>query len=170
MADSGGDAVDALGAITEKPKRGPGRPKGLGKVPGSGRQKGTCNKDRAATVEKIMREADPILFLCKVCRGDRMAAALEPGAKKSKHWYPTGDQRIQAGMALARKVMPDMKATELSSKDGTVVVTRIERVIVDPVRVEGGAVVEHEDAEDRPPPPASHARPALVPYESPGKS
>lgn len=135
MADSGGDAVDALGAETPE-KRGPGRPKGLGRVPGSGRKKGTCNKDRAATVEKIMREADPILFLCKVCRGDRMAAAPELGAKKREHWYPTGDQRIQAGMALARKVMPDMRATELTAPPDAV--SQIRRLIVDPGQVVAG--------------------------------
>ena len=28
-----------------KPKRGPGRPKGLGRVPGSGRKRGTPNRD-----------------------------------------------------------------------------------------------------------------------------
>ena len=112
-------------AETATPKRGPGRPRGLGKVPGSGRKKGTCNKDRAATVERIMREADPIGFLSKVCRGDRMAAAAEPGAKKRSFWYPTGDQRIQAGMALARKVMPDMKAIEHAGPLGEPLSVRI---------------------------------------------
>ena len=96
----------------EKPKRGPGRPKGLGRAPGSGRAKGTPNKDRAATVERIMREADPLGFLAKVCRGDRMQAALLPGAKKKTFWFPTGDQRITAAQTLAKKVMPDMKAIE----------------------------------------------------------
>ena len=81
---------------TTTEKRKPGRPKGLGKVPGSGRKPGTCNKDRAATVAKIMREADPILFLCKVCRGDRMEAAEKLGDKKKSWWIPTGDQRISA--------------------------------------------------------------------------
>ena len=99
-------------AETPTPKRGPGRPRGLGKVPGSGRKPGTPNKDRAATVERIMREADPLAFLCKVCRGDRMEAAPEAGAKKRTWWYPTGDQRLTAAQTLARKVMPDMKAIE----------------------------------------------------------
>ena len=112
---------------TATPKRGPGRPKGLGRVPGSGRKKGTCNKDRAATVERIMREADPLAFLCKVCRGDRMAAASEPGAKKRTWWVPTGDQRIQAAMALARKVMPDVKAVEHTGADGGNLIIRIVR-------------------------------------------
>ncbi len=106
-------------------KRGPGRPRGLGKVPGSGRQRGTCNKDRAATVERIMKEADPLLFLCKVCRGDRMQAALDPGAKKRTFWFPTGDQRITAAQTLARKVMPDMKSIEHAGPLGEPLSVRI---------------------------------------------
>ena len=104
--------------MTETVKRGPGRPKGLGKVAGSGRAPGTPNKDRTATIERIQKEADPILFLCKVCRGDRMEAALEPGAKKRAHWFPTADQRITAAQTLARKIMPDQKAIESTGKDG----------------------------------------------------
>ncbi len=115
---------------TEKPKRGPGRPKGLGRVPGSGRKRGTPNKDRAATIEKIMRQADPLDFLCKVCNGDRMSAASEPGAKSKTWWYPTGDQRISAAQTLARKVLPDMKAVEYIG-DPPKKITVIERNIVD---------------------------------------
>ena len=111
---------------TEAPKkRGPGRPKGLGRVPGSGRKKGTCNKDRSATIERIQREADPLGFLCKVCRGDRMAAAAEPGAKKRTWWVPTGDQRITAAQTLARKVMPDMKSIEHAGPLGEPLSVRI---------------------------------------------
>ena len=112
-------------AETATPKRKPGRPKGLGRVPGSGRKKGTCNKDRAATVERIMREADPLAFLCRVCRGDRMAAADETGAKKRTWWYPTGDQRITAAQTLARKVMPDQKAVEIAGPLGEPLSVRI---------------------------------------------
>ena len=116
---------------TYKPKRPTGRPRGLGKVPGSGRQRGTPNRDRAATIEKIMREADPLLFLCKVARGDRMEAGSEPGASKKSWWAPTGDQRISAAQTLARKVLPDMKAVELTGEPP--VITSIKRTIVDPV-------------------------------------
>jgi hypothetical protein len=102
----------------DKPKRGPGRPKGLGRVPGSGRAKGTRNKDRTATIEQIMREADPIQYLCKVARGDRMEAGDGPDAKKKSWWFPTGDQRLTAMQTLARKVLPDLKATEITGADG----------------------------------------------------
>ncbi len=116
--------------MTEKPKRGPGRPKGLGRVPGSGRKRGTPNRDRSATIERIQKEADPILFLCKVCRGDRMSAAAEPGAKRKTWWFPTGDQQISAAQTLARKVLPDQKAVEHTGESP--VFTKIVRQIVDP--------------------------------------
>ena len=118
---------------TDKPKakRGPGRPKGLGRVPGSGRKRGTPNRDRAATIEKIMREADPLLYLCKIARGDRLEAGDGPDATKKSWWFPTGDQRISALQTLARKVLPDMKAVEHSG-DSPVQITRIERTIVRP--------------------------------------
>ncbi len=80
-----------------KSKRGPGRPKGLGRVPGSGRAKGTPNRDRTATIDKIMREADPIQYLCKVARGDRLEAGDGPDAKKKTWWFPSASILIPSG-------------------------------------------------------------------------
>ena len=112
-------------AETATPKRPPGRPKGLGKVPGSGRKRGTPNRDRSATIERIQKEADPLGFLCAVVRGIRMEAALEPGAKKRSFWYPTGDQRISAAQTLSRKVLPDQKAVEHAGPLGEPLSVRI---------------------------------------------
>ena len=81
-----------------------------------------------------MREADPILFLCKVARGDRMSAAARPGASEKSWWVPTGDQRISAAQTLARKVLPDLKATELTGDLGPVI-TGITRTIIDPKKL-----------------------------------
>ena len=114
-------------ATTQASKRKPGRPRGTPKT--GGRKKGTPNSDRSATVERIQREADPIGFLCKVCNGDRMQAAPEPGAKKREWWYPTADQRITAGQSLAQKIMPNMKAVQHS---GETIYRQIETTIVDP--------------------------------------
>ena len=66
-----------------------------------------------------------------MCRGDRLEAAPEPGAKKRSFWYPTGDQRLTKAQTLARKVLPDMKAVELAGPAGEPMIARIERVIVD---------------------------------------
>ncbi len=105
--------------------RKPGRPRGLGKVPGSGRKPGVPNRDRSATVERIMKLADPIGVLCDVSRGVRMSAALAPGDAKKAFWVPTGDQRITAAQTLARKIMPDMKAVEVSGPVGEPMTVRI---------------------------------------------
>ncbi len=78
-----------------------------------------------------MSLADPLEFLCKVARGDRMSAAAKPGASKKSWWVPTGDQRISAAQTLARKVLPDLKATELTGDLGPVI-TGITHTIIDP--------------------------------------
>ena len=115
----------------EKPKkRPPGRPKGLGRAPNSGRKRGTPNKDRAFTVARIEKEADPLGLLIKVCRGDRMTAGPEPGAKKKAWWFPSADQRLQAATVLARKVLPDLRAAETTVELNTTI-TRVESIIVD---------------------------------------
>ncbi len=107
------------------PKRGPGRPRGRGKVPGSGRKKGTCNKDRTATVERIQKLADPIGFLCDVVRGIRMSGAAIPGDQTKTWWVPSGPERISAAQTLARKIMPDQKAVEVTGPVGEPLVVRI---------------------------------------------
>ena len=112
---------------TDNLKRPRGRPKGYPKS--GGRRRGTPNRDRAATIEKIMKLADPLEFLCKVARGDRMSAASESDASTKSWWVPTGDQRISAAQTLARKVLPDMKAVEYSGDPPAI--TKIVHQVVD---------------------------------------
>ena len=97
-------------------KRGRGRPKGYPKT--GGRQRGTPNRCNAQTRERINELADPIAFMTDVMLGKRMSAAGEPGDAKKTWCYPTVDQRVKAGETLLRKVLPDLKATELSGPDG----------------------------------------------------
>ena len=47
-----------------------------------------------------------------------MVAAGEPGDMKKTWCYPTLTQRVQASETLLRKLLPDLKATELTGKDG----------------------------------------------------
>ena len=100
----------------EKPKRGPGRPKGLPKT--GGRRKGVANRTRIQTLERINQEADPIGFLIRVARGLQFEAATEAGAAEKVKMYPTHDQRLDAAKVLARKVLPDTKAVEMSGEGG----------------------------------------------------
>ena len=114
--------------MTETPtteKRGPGRPRGLGRVPGSGRAKGVPNKANAITRDFIIKEGSPIQFLCNVVKGRRFSTAKEPGDAKRVHVYPTMDQRLNAARILASKVMPDMKAIEHTGVAGEPLSVRI---------------------------------------------
>ena len=99
--------------VTEKPKkRPPGRPKGLGRVPGSGRRRGVPNRGTIATREMIMRKGNPIEFLIGVMNGNRFSAAPEEGSRKKSWAFPTLDQRLAAAQTLAKKVAADMKSVE----------------------------------------------------------
>ena len=66
----------------------------------------------------MIKEGAPLAFLCSVVRGRRFTAAAGPGDKKRIHIFPTMDQRLRAAEILSRKVLPDLKATELTGKDG----------------------------------------------------
>ena len=135
---------------TEQLKRGPGRPRGLGKVPGSGRKPGTPNRSTVQTRDRIQELADPIAFLADVMAGKQMVAAGEPGDAKKTWCYPTLTQRIQASETLLRKLLPDLRATELTG-DLRPAFTRIERVIVDRAAQAikaGNAVHEVSNVED----------------------
>ena len=107
-------------------KRGPGKPKGLPKS--GGRVKGTPNRSTVQTRDRIQELADPIAFLADVMAGKRMVAAGEPGDMKKTWCYPSLTQRIQAGETLLRKLLPDLKATELTGKDGA--------PLIEPTRVD----------------------------------
>ena len=105
----------------EKPRRGPGRPKGYAKT--GGRRKGVPNKDRAATLEAIRTYSDPVGFLEKVCRGLLVECRDAEGDQKSSILTrPSMEQRITAATILAKKVLPDVKAVELEVTDNTVTI------------------------------------------------
>ena len=131
----------------EKPlKRGPGRPRGLGKVVGSGRKKGTPNRSTVQTRDRIRELADPIAFLADVMAGKRMVGAGEPGDIKKTWCYPTLAQRVQASETLLRKLLPDLRATEHTG-DVRPTLTQIVRTIVSP----GGEAAEAKrDQANRP--------------------
>ena len=106
--------------MTETPKNKGGRPKGMGKVPGSGRRKGTPNRTRAATLEQINLYSDPIGFLQRVCRG-LLIECRDPDNNDPKAAIltrPSMEQRINAATILSKKVLPDTRAVELGGPGG----------------------------------------------------
>ena len=118
--------TDLSEKLPEHLKRGPGRPKGRGRVFGSGRRKGTPNRNTVQTRVFIQKQADPIAFLCQICRGLQIEAALKPGDATRAKLYPTLEQRLHAAQALARKVLPDMKAVEVSTDDRGLLIRVVE--------------------------------------------
>lgn len=86
----------------------PGQPK-IG-----GRRRFRPNQDRALTVDRIIRTADPIGALCRVANGEPLLAAPEPGAIEATLIFPTVSDRLQALKILAQKIMPDLKAVEVA--------------------------------------------------------
>ncbi len=62
IADPTGTEITAA-----PPKRGPGRPRGLGRVPGSGRQRGTPNKKTAEVKQLLLSlKCDPITGMARI--------------------------------------------------------------------------------------------------------
>ena len=109
----------------DKPKRGPGRPKGLPRT--GGRPKGTPNRTNQITRDFIVREGAPVDFLCKVVRGRRFSVADKPGDGERAKQYPTLDQRLAAARILASKIVPDLKSVEHAGEDGGDLIIRILR-------------------------------------------
>ena len=105
---------------SEAPKRKVGRPKGLGKVPGSGRQRGTSNRTNQITRDYIVPEGAPVDFLCKVVRGRCFSVADKPGdGERAK--------QLAAARILASKIVPDLKSVEHAGEDGGDLIIRILR-------------------------------------------
>jgi hypothetical protein len=100
-----------------------------------GRPKGSRNKNRVATAERINQEGDPIGFLCKVVKGGKMKAAAVDGAASRSWCYPTIDQRKDAATTLAKKVMPDLRPSDVEiavNGHQIIVTTGIARLPTDP--------------------------------------
>ena len=110
------DGAGVTTAAAEPPRKKPGRPKGYPRT--GGRAKGTPNRKNQVTRDYVIREGAPLQFLCSVVRGKRFTAAAEPGDRKRTHVFPSMDQRLRAAEILSRKVLPDLRATELTGKDG----------------------------------------------------
>jgi len=109
-AGDGGDGDDSG-------KRRRGRPPGLGRVPGSGRKKGTANKLTANLKDIIVRRGRPLELLCDVAAGRKIRVGPQAGPG-AKYEYPGLGERIGAAKALLCKIIPDLKANEITGKDG----------------------------------------------------
>jgi hypothetical protein len=107
----------ASAIATSEPRARRGRPRGLPKT--GGRRKGQPNfitKDMKEAI--IASRGNPVAFLLRIIEGQRIRVGPLAGPAKPQFEYPTLADRIRAAMALAQKILPDMKATELSGPGG----------------------------------------------------
>ncbi|WP_428660472.1 hypothetical protein [Reyranella sp.] len=107
------------------PRRG--RPLGLPKS--GGRKKGVPNKTTADAKETILKRGKPMELLCDVARGLKIRVGPQAGPGEPQFVYPTLGERLQAARTLLAKVVPDVKAVEVTGKDGG----PIQNSTVDPV-------------------------------------
>lgn len=67
--------------------------------------------------ERIQAEADPIGFLTKVVKGEPVVHE-DPETGKEVREYPSLSMRADIALKLTGKILPDMKALELSGPEG----------------------------------------------------
>lgn len=106
-----------LHLVGSEDKRPPGRAPGLGKVVGSGRKKGVPNKITTDVKETILKRGRPLELLCDVARGIKIRVGAQAGPEKV-FVYPTLPDRIRAAETLLSKIVPSVKASEISGPDG----------------------------------------------------
>lgn len=101
-----------LDPVAEPERRGPGRPRGLPKPPGSGRQKGTPNRSTSEIRELIQRRGRPVELLAAIAAGRRVKVG------KGQYAYPDLQERAAAAKILIDKLLPTPKPTETDTDDG----------------------------------------------------
>src|SRR5262249_19261906 len=59
---------------------------------------------------------DPVGFLISVVRGRKIMAGVDAGSRLRSWMYPTLAQRVSAAEILTRKVLADLRATEIDGQ------------------------------------------------------
>lgn len=90
-------------AVVDLPRRKPGRPKGVPKIPGSGRKRGSVNRTTAELRAMIHRLADPVRTICRVAAGKETVEGLS---------------RADALRLLYRATVPELRAEIVTGEDG----------------------------------------------------
>lgn len=107
-------------------KRPVGRPKGQPKT--GGRVKGSGNRLPAELRDFINARGKPVEFLAAIASGRKVSAADPEDPSKKVRVYPNLDQRAKASEMLLNRLLPALKATQLSGPEGG------------PIEVSGGGV------------------------------
>ena len=97
-------------------KRGPGRPPGLPKT--GGRKPGTANQLPTELRQFINQRGRPLDLLAAIAAGRQVTAADPDNPGRKIKVYPTLRERTTAAQTLLNKLLPDLRATELTGVDG----------------------------------------------------
>ncbi len=86
--------------------------------PGAGRKKGTPNRLTTIGRDFIIKKSMALPFLCDVSAGRKVRIADPNNPSRKITVYPTFEQRLKASGIVAPMIVPTLKATELTGKDG----------------------------------------------------
>ncbi len=103
-------------AESAPPKSKGGRRKGMPKVPGSGRRKGATNALGKEARQWLAQNSNYLEVIARTCAGKAVRMA-GPTGKQGWH-YPDWADRKWAAELVARKLVPDVSAAEISGPDG----------------------------------------------------
>ncbi len=103
------------GAGESTGKRRPGRPKGLGKVPGSGKKKGSPNLLTASVRKYILERGKPLEKLFKIANGHKVTVGGKDG--QPVRVVPSLGDQMKAATVLLDRAVPSLRGTELSGPD-----------------------------------------------------
>ena len=99
------------------PRRRPGKPRGYGKPPGSGRQRGTPNKSAVELLRMVAARGTPVQFVVDVASGKRVKIAQ--GDNRRAHLvYPSMAERLRASEVLIGKISPSLAAARVDLTGG----------------------------------------------------
>lgn len=110
------DTKPAADEAETEAKRSPGRPKGLPRT--GGRPKGSKNRLPEEFRRFIDQRGRPLEFLAAVARGNLLSAADPADPTKKTKVYPTLGERTLAAKTLLDRLLPVLKAQELSGPNG----------------------------------------------------
>ena len=102
-------------ANSEPPKRKPGRPKGIAKVPGSGRKKGKPNKLTGDVRKYILEEGKVLERLFKIAKGYKCRMSRPDGTTATV--IPPLSDQVKVLLGLLDRAVPSLKSQELSGPD-----------------------------------------------------
>lgn len=100
--------------ITDRNHKRPGRPKGLGRVPGSGRKAGVPNKLTHDLKELILAKGKPAEYLINVVKGVKIRVGAPAGPGKAQYVYPTPEMRQDAAKFLLGRLIPAATSLEVT--------------------------------------------------------